>query len=144
MQVFGLQHQQAAAALADQAAQCQIQQQQRQQIATLNGHHQQQQQHAQGTLLTNGKHQQQQRWRWAIDIGACPGGWTTYLSDCCGCNVIAIDPADLHPDVTARPGVHQIKARAQDASQQIDQLLQGQQVRGCAGGDWTSFTFCCI
>ena len=71
----------------------------------------------------------QQGARWAIDVGACPGGWSSYLADSCGYSVIAIDPAELHPDVKARPGVHHIKAKAADALESIDQLLQGQQVR---------------
>jgi hypothetical protein len=70
----------------------------------------------------------QQPARWAIDVGACPGGWTSYLADSCGYNVIAVDPAELHPDVLARPGVHHIKARAADAVQEMDRLLQGGQV----------------
>jgi hypothetical protein len=70
----------------------------------------------------------QQPARWAIDVGACPGGWTSYLADSCGYNVIAVDPAELHPDVLARPGVHHIKARAADAVQGMERLLQGVQV----------------
>jgi hypothetical protein len=66
--------------------------------------------------------------RWAIDIGACPGGWTTYLAECCGFSVVAVDPAELHPEVTAHPAVAHVKARVQDAAEQIQQLLAGQQV----------------
>jgi hypothetical protein len=71
---------------------------------------------------------QQQPVRWAIDIGACPGGWTSYLADSCGYNVLAVDPAPLHPDVTARPRVHQILGRAQEVGEQVDAALAGQQV----------------
>jgi hypothetical protein len=73
--------------------------------------------------------QQQQPVKWAIDVGACPGGWTSYLADSCGYSVIAIDPAQLHPDVVARPGVHFIKARAADALDEMEEILQGGQVR---------------
>eukprot|EP00775_Hariotina_reticulata_P009789 gene9789-9947_t len=38
-----------------------------------------------------------------------------------------IDPADLHPEVTAHPAVAHVKARVQDASVEIEQLLAGQQ-----------------
>jgi hypothetical protein len=102
---------------------------------------QQQQEHIQQQLQvtpsaqTNGVHQQQQQpKRWAIDVGAAPGGWTSYLADSCGYNVIAIDPAELHPDVVARPGVHHIRTKAADAMERVEQLLQGQQVG--PGGLW--------
>ncbi|KAF6263544.1 hypothetical protein COO60DRAFT_1668602 [Scenedesmus sp. NREL 46B-D3] len=70
---------------------------------------------------------QQQSVRWAIDLGACPGGWTSYLADSCCYNVLAVDPAPLHPDVTARPRVQQILGRAQDVGEQVDAALAGQQ-----------------
>lgn len=100
---------------------------------------------------TNGAQQQQQQQpkRWAIDVGACPGGWTSYLADSCGYSVIAIDPAELHPDVAARPNVHFIRAKAADALQRVEELLQGGQVGGWLlvgmgwmgvedGGGWVS------
>jgi hypothetical protein len=84
----------------------------------------------------NGTQQQQQQQdlqqepvRWAIDIGACPGGWASYLADSCCYNVLAVDPAPLHPDVTARPRVRQILGQAQKVGQQVDEALAGQQVR---------------
>jgi len=90
-------------------------------------------QHCAGDAPAAGNMQQQQQaLPWAIDVGACPGGWTSYLADSCGYRVIAIDPADLHPDVTARPGVHHIKARAADALEEMDRLLQGQLVSAVA------------
>jgi tRNA G46 methylase TrmB len=118
-------------------------QQQQSELTALNGLQQRQQQEQQQEQIqqhlqelqvtpsaqTNGAaHQQQQLKRWAIDVGAAPGGWTSYLADCCGYNVIAIDPAELHPDVAARPGVHHIRAKAADAMERVEQLLQGQQV----------------
>jgi hypothetical protein len=99
------------------------------------------QQLLQQQLLASSQQQQQQQQhhtaaadpqqpvRWAIDIGACPGGWTSYLADSCCYNVLAIDPAPLHPDVTARPRVRQILGRAQEVGQQVDEALAGQQVR---------------
>lgn len=82
------------------------------------------------SLAANGQQQQPapHQKRWAIDVGAAPGGWSSYLADNCGYEVIAIDPAELHPDVAARPGVHHIKARSTDALQEIDRLLQGRKV----------------
>lgn len=99
-------------------------------------HHIQQPQELQRTAAaqTNGIDLQQQQERWAIDVGACPGGWTSYLADSCGYNVIAIDPAELHPDVAARPGVHHIQARAAESLEQVDKLLHGRQVRCWARG----------
>lgn len=137
MQVLRLQHQETAAALANALPQHQ------QQMTQPHDTHQQREHYllkpqdslhcqTQQTELQQLQQQQQgdrHHWRWAIDIGACPGGWTTYLSDCCGCSVIAVDPAQLDPSVTARPGVYQIKGKAQDVGPQIDQLLQGQKVR---------------
>jgi hypothetical protein len=76
--------------------------------------------------------QQQQARQWAIDVGACPGGWTSFLADLCDYNVIAIDPAQLHPDVLARPRVHHIQRLSTDALRELDVLLGGGQV-GCGG-----------
>jgi hypothetical protein len=89
----------------------------------------QSQQQSQPQQQQQQEQQQQQQVKWAIDVGASPGGWTSYLADSCGYHVVAIDPAELHPDVQARPGVHHLRCRSQDSLQQMEQLMQGGQVR---------------
>lgn len=121
MQVIGLQHAPDRQQLLQQQSLAASQQQQQQQATQLTA-----------AAAANGNHQQQQPIRWAIDIGACPGGWTSYLADSCGYHVLAVDPAPLHPDVTARPRVHQILGKAQEVGQQVDEVLAGQQVRSLA------------
>jgi 23S rRNA (cytidine2498-2'-O)-methyltransferase len=46
-----------------------------------------------------------------VDLGAAPGGWSWALLDK-RCRVIAIDPAELHPDVAAHPKLTHEKASA--------------------------------
>lgn len=117
MQVIGLQHAPDRQQLLQQQSLAASQQQQQQQATQLTA----------AAAAANGNHQQQQPICWAIDIGACPGGWTSYLADSCGYHVLAVDPAPLHPDVTARPRVHQILGKAQEVGQQVDEVLAGQQ-----------------
>lgn len=47
----------------------------------------------------------------ALDLGACPGGWTRVLRRA-GLVVWAIDPADLDPRLAADPAVHHIRTTA--------------------------------
>jgi 23S rRNA (cytidine2498-2'-O)-methyltransferase len=49
----------------------------------------------------------------ALDLGAAPGGWTRVLADA-GMEVVAVDPADLAPQVAALPGVTHVRVRAED------------------------------
>ncbi|NKB65727.1 MAG: hypothetical protein GKR89_01580 [Candidatus Latescibacteria bacterium] len=49
----------------------------------------------------------------AIDLGAAPGGWTKVLADR-GMEVVAIDPGQLLPVVTALPGVTYVQGKAED------------------------------
>jgi len=52
----------------------------------------------------------------ALDIGAAPGGWTHSLALLDGLSeVIAVDPADLHIDVSGHPKVRHIQSMIQDA-----------------------------
>jgi type II secretory pathway component PulJ len=137
MQVLGLRH-------------APNRQQHQQQQALVSSQQQQQAAYTAADSAANGTQQQQQQDPqqqpvcWAIDIGACPGGWTSYLADSCCYNVLAVDPAPMHPDVTARPRVRQILGRAQEVGQQVDEALAGQQVgaeTACCCAFWCS---CCV
>jgi 23S rRNA (cytidine2498-2'-O)-methyltransferase len=48
-----------------------------------------------------------------VDLGAAPGGWTAVLLDR-RCQVIAVDPAQLAPELRGRKGVVHVKASAFD------------------------------
>lgn len=47
----------------------------------------------------------------ALDIGAAPGGWTSFLLER-GLKVTAVDPAKLHPDVLASPRLTHLRKNA--------------------------------
>lgn len=47
----------------------------------------------------------------ALDIGAAPGGWTSFLLER-GLKVTAVDPAKLHPDVMASPRLTHVRKNA--------------------------------
>eukprot|EP00877_Chromochloris_zofingiensis_P006112 jgi/Chrzof1/1754/Cz10g19220.t1 len=64
---------------------------------------------------------------WALDLGAAPGAWSMYLSGHAK-GVIAVDPAELHVDALAPGVVHHVQDKAEDASEAIQALLQGQQL----------------
>ncbi len=49
----------------------------------------------------------------ALDIGAAPGGWTSLLLER-GLRVTAIDPADLHPSLSAYPTLTYLKRNASE------------------------------
>ena len=48
----------------------------------------------------------------ALDLGAAPGGWTRVLRRA-GLNVVAVDPAELHPSLTADSGVRHERLTAE-------------------------------
>jgi 23S rRNA (cytidine2498-2'-O)-methyltransferase len=48
----------------------------------------------------------------ALDLGAAPGGWTKVLAER-GAEVVAVDPAELAPDVAALPRVTHLRGRAE-------------------------------
>lgn len=48
-----------------------------------------------------------------LDLGAAPGGWTGVLAAMAS-EVVAVDPAELDPRVTALPNVRHVRARAGD------------------------------
>ena len=48
-----------------------------------------------------------------LDVGAAPGGWTRLLAER-GLSVIAVDPAELDPRVTAHANVRHVKKLIQD------------------------------
>ena len=56
----------------------------------------------------------------ALDVGAAPGGWTRVLSDL-GWQVTAVDPAQLDPEVAARPNVVHFAGRAEEMAGLADQ-----------------------
>lgn len=49
----------------------------------------------------------------ALDLGAAPGGWTKVLA-AHGAQVVAVDPADLAPEVAALPNVAHFPGRAEE------------------------------
>ena len=49
----------------------------------------------------------------ALDMGAAPGGWTRILLKQ-SMHVTAVDPADLHPQITSNPAVRHVRKRAED------------------------------
>lgn len=53
--------------------------------------------------------------REAIDIGAAPGGWTQLLLER-GLRVTSIDPAELHPSLSAYPRLTAMKKNASDVN----------------------------
>lgn len=58
----------------------------------------------------------------ALDVGAAPGGWTAQLANRMNL-VVAIDPAELHPDVQAFANVIHIRKKTQDAMVEIASAL---------------------
>jgi len=50
----------------------------------------------------------------ALDLGAAPGGWTKVLAQE-GCEVLAIDSAELDLEVAQMPGVTHFRGRAEEA-----------------------------
>jgi 23S rRNA (cytidine2498-2'-O)-methyltransferase len=49
---------------------------------------------------------------WVLDLGSAPGGWVAVLAETAA-HVVAVDPAELDPSVTARPNVEHLKVRAE-------------------------------
>lgn len=58
----------------------------------------------------------------ALDVGAAPGGWTAQLAKRMNL-VIAIDPAELHPDVQLLSNVIHIRKKTQDSMAEISAAL---------------------
>ncbi|NBD23473.1 SAM-dependent methyltransferase [Paenibacillus sp. T1] len=54
-----------------------------------------------------------ENFREALDIGAAPGGWTQLLLER-GLRVTSVDPADLHPKLSAYPRLTALKKNASD------------------------------
>jgi 23S rRNA (cytidine2498-2'-O)-methyltransferase len=50
---------------------------------------------------------------WALDLGSAPGGWAAVLAERAA-HVVAVDPAELDPSVTALPNVEHLKMRAEE------------------------------
>ena len=50
---------------------------------------------------------------WALDLGSAPGGWALVLAER-SAHVVAVDPAELDPSVTARANVEHLKMRAEE------------------------------
>ncbi|KAF5839527.1 hypothetical protein DUNSADRAFT_599 [Dunaliella salina] len=76
-----------------------------------------------------GLHQCKQQMRAVIDVGAAPGSWTSFLAATAE-SVVAIDPAELSPDVAALPNVHHLKMMSQDPqiASAISQALGSEKV----------------
>jgi tRNA(Ser,Leu) C12 N-acetylase TAN1 len=49
---------------------------------------------------------------WVLDLGSAPGGWVSVLAERAA-RVVAVDPAELDPSVTALPNVEHLKVRAE-------------------------------
>ncbi|CAN0036170.1 unnamed protein product [Pylaiella littoralis] len=58
----------------------------------------------------------------AIDIGAAPGGWTSFLASKCR-RVLSVDPAELDPSVLALPNVVHVRQLVQNATGVLLDLL---------------------
>lgn len=56
-----------------------------------------------------------------LDLGAAPGGWTKILSSLAE-KVIAVDPAELDPTVTALPNVVHTKCKAEEVPEGVEQF----------------------
>jgi tRNA(Ser,Leu) C12 N-acetylase TAN1 len=54
-----------------------------------------------------------------VDLGSAPGGWAAVLAELAG-EVVAVDPADLAPQVEALPNVQHWRCRAEDLMGQDD------------------------
>jgi len=50
----------------------------------------------------------------ALDLGAAPGGWAAVLADA-GCHVVAVDKAQLDPQIAQRPEIVHLRMSAQEA-----------------------------
>ena len=55
----------------------------------------------------------------ALDLGSAPGGWAAILSELAA-EVVAVDPADLHATVAARPNVQHLRCRAEELGDRGD------------------------
>jgi len=53
-----------------------------------------------------------------LDVGAAPGGWTKVLSSLAK-RVVAVDPADLDPEVASFPNVVHLKCRAEQIPENV-------------------------
>jgi len=56
-----------------------------------------------------------------LDVGAAPGGWTKALAGMAG-EVVAVDPADLHPSVEEMPNVIHLRCRAEGLPDEIGEF----------------------
>jgi 23S rRNA (cytidine2498-2'-O)-methyltransferase len=59
--------------------------------------------------------------RAALDIGAAPGGWTSFLLER-GLRVTAIDPASMHPSLQGKPNLTIYKKNAADVKLRQDEF----------------------
>ncbi|CAN0550748.1 unnamed protein product, partial [Laminaria digitata] len=59
-----------------------------------------------------------------IDVGASPGGWTSYLAPRCR-RVLAVDPAEMESSVLALPNVVHVRKMIQDARGELLGILAG-------------------
>lgn len=62
-----------------------------------------------------------------VDVGAAPGGWTTYLSTQAK-RVIAVDPAEMSPKATARDNVVHLQCKVEESLGDIVELLNGEDI----------------
>jgi len=51
----------------------------------------------------------------AIDVGAAPGGWTSFLADAGCSHVIAVDPGKLELGSAPNPAIEHLQMKLQDA-----------------------------
>lgn len=63
----------------------------------------------------------------SIDVGAAPGGWTSWLAASMQL-VVAVDPAALDPAVAALPNVTHVRRTSHTAREAVLAVLAGQQV----------------
>ena len=67
--------------------------------------------------------------KYAIDIGASPGGWTQFLCDILPeadnktkLKVVSVDPGELHPKIKEFSNVIHVQKRSEDAFEEIQRL----------------------
>lgn len=77
--------------------------------------------------------------RVAIDVGAAPGGWTQILAQRMQL-VIAVDPAELHPEVQAMPNVRHIQKMSQDSVEDVAHALKQNSNQGEPNSTTTTIT----
>jgi len=54
-----------------------------------------------------------------VDVGAAPGGWSAYLATKHNVSIIAVDPAELDPEVKTLSNLRHLRIKAEDVVKEI-------------------------